>query len=83
MEIRIDTSKDSKEDIRKAIAFLKTIAEDSATPECAPVQDNVLGGFFDAPSPEISQEKPAPEPIRDAPRPLPREKVSVSGLDTY
>lgn len=56
MEIRIDTTKDSKEDIRKAIRLLESLADGSGATgsssgmESFPSGDNVLGGFFDAPS---------------------------------
>lgn len=54
MEIRIDTAKDSKEDIIKAIRLLQSLAEDNPLSSSSQSQDfqsgeNVLGGFFDAP----------------------------------
>jgi len=55
MEIRIDTTKDSKEDIRKAIRLLQSLADESADAtgmgsggQSFPSGENVLGGFFDA-----------------------------------
>jgi len=68
MEIRIDTTKDSHEDIRKAIHFLKTIVGDSPdntihgtstlTAETGNVLDSMFGGDS-MPAPSIqSEDKP-------------------------
>jgi len=50
MEIRIDTAKDSKEDIRKAIRLLQSLADESSEAQSQgfPTGENVLGGFFEA-----------------------------------
>jgi hypothetical protein len=88
MEIRIDTSKDSKEDIRKAIKLLESLA-DVATdqqPQSFPSGDNVFGGMFDAgdstSSAPSAQEPQKPAEIAEN-KPVKKEKISISGLDVY
>ena len=85
MELRIDTAKDSKEDIRKAIRLLQSLADDTMG-EAAPQQDfpageNVLGGFFDAPDTVAGQEAKPAEPA--AAKPVPKERISLGKLDVY
>ena len=83
MEIRIDTTKDSKEDIRKAIRFLESIAEEASSqqPQSFPSGENVFGGIFDTgdSTPNV-QEKPI-EKVVD--KPIKKEKISINGLDMY
>jgi hypothetical protein len=87
MEIRIDTTKDSKEEIRKAIRFLESIAErvPEQQPQSFPSGDNVFGGMFDSgntSSASSAQELPKPAENVDE-KPVKKEKISISGLDVY
>lgn len=62
MEIRIDTSKDSKDDIRKMISFLERFVAEDTAPENSPLKQDIFSeesmpmfqpgamGMFDAPS---------------------------------
>jgi hypothetical protein len=83
MEIRIDTTRDSKEDIRKAIRLLESFAESTSDqpPPSFPSGDNVFGGMFDSggSTPSI-QEKPV-ESVEN--KTIKKEKISISGLDVY
>jgi hypothetical protein len=89
MEIRIDTSKDSKEDIRKAIRLLESLVEDSSgqqPQQSFPSGENVFGGMFDAgdstSSVPSAQEPQKPSEIVEN-KPVKKEKISISGLDVY
>jgi hypothetical protein len=85
MELRIDTAKDSKEDIRKAIRLLQSLVddriEDTAPQQDFPTGENVLGGFFDAPDTAIGQESKPMEPV--SAKPVPKERISLGKLDVY
>ena len=85
MEIRIDTTKDSKEDIRKAIRLLQSLADDrieeATPPQNFPTGENVLGGFFDAPDTGAGQDTSLSEPV--SAKPVPKEKISLGNLDVY
>jgi hypothetical protein len=85
MELRIDTARDSKEDIRKAIRLLQSLVDDTMR-EAAPQQDfpageNVLGGFFDASDTAAGVEAKPNEPAPA--KPIPKERISLGKLDVY
>ena len=97
MEIRIDTSKDSKEDIRKAIRLLQSLADEGGgsgpIEQSFPSGENVLGGFFDTPdSPANSQPTSGTTPVVDMPETTAEKKEtksrkfsigSAGGFDVY
>jgi hypothetical protein len=58
MIISIDTTKDTKEDIKKAIHFLTTLTNDSAQRDFAPAATPDLGLLF---TEEPKEEKPSVE----------------------
>jgi len=83
MEIRIDTTKDSKEDIKKAIRLLESLAEGTSDqpPQSFPSGDNIFGGMFDSGNTiPNTQEKPV-ESVES--KVVKKEKISISGLDVY
>jgi hypothetical protein len=85
MEIRIDTTKDSKDDIRMAIKLLESLIDDR-TEEAAPQQnfptgENVLGGFFDAQDTAAGPANIPSEPVGS--KSIPKEKISLGNLDVY
>ncbi len=57
MEIKIDTKKDSKEEILKAIEFLKTIADSSSSDFNADVSDGAFNMFNNNENKEKKGEK--------------------------
>ena len=98
MEIRIDTSRDSKDDIRKAIRLLQSLAGEGiegsgSADQSFPSGENVLGGFFDAPdSPSASQQSPGATQVVDMPETTAEKKEiksrkfsigSSGGFDVY
>lgn len=96
MEIRIDTSKDSKRDIQKAIKLLQSLIEEGSETGSSfdsshfPSGENVLGGFFDSPTPssdssESSQASIIPESLEDK-KETKSKKFSIGsagGFDIY
>ena len=88
MEIRIDTTKDSKEDIRKAIRLLESLVDDdragAVQQQNFPTGENVLGSFFDTPDtaagPGLGNSNSA---STSSTKPVAREKVSIGNLDVY
>jgi hypothetical protein len=98
MEIRIDTSRDSKDDIRKAIRLLRSLAGDGiegggSADQGFPSGENVLGGFFDTPdSASSSQQGPSTTQVVDMPETTTEKKETKSrkfsigssgGFDVY
>ncbi len=59
VEIKVNTSTDSKEDIRKAVEFLKKYLEGTATSED---YNNVSGSAFNIFSDDSPKPDPSPEP---------------------
>ena len=65
MEIKIDTSKDSKEDIKKTIAFLqKLVDDDSYTPSSTSSDGSVFDMFGDDDKKEDDEPKEKPDDER-------------------
>ena len=87
MEIRIDTSKDSREEIRKAIRFLQEMVEGStgaAGQELPAVGENVMGGIFDLPAANsTSSITETPLEVQETPAQKPKEKIKYSGFEVY
>jgi hypothetical protein len=80
MEIRIDTTKDSKEDIRRAVKFLQEIIEGGSREEL-PTGENVMGSMFDMP---LAQTMPEETPaVQEKPAQKEKEKQKVDGLELY
>ncbi len=76
MEIRIDTAKDSKEDIRRAIRFLQEIVEGERGQEL-PAGENVMGNIFDLPAAGTETAPTLQE------KPTQKEKQRLDGLELY
>ena len=90
MEIRIDTSKDSREEIRKAIRFLQEIVEGNsaaASQELPGGGENVMGSIFDLPaaastattSPTTETNPASQETLAQKPK----ERIKYSGFEVY
>lgn len=97
MEIRIDTCKDSKEEIRKAIRFLQGLVESETGGQDLPSSgENMMGGIFDLPATEDSPENlppskgedtemAEPQPIRlgEEAKKRPKESMKYDGFEVY
>lgn len=96
MEIKIDTTKDSREDIRKAIRLLQSLIDEypesgSSSPAQFPQGENVLGGFFDSAESSMQPLSETPNPtILEEKTPDSRESKSkkfsigsAGGFDVY
>jgi hypothetical protein len=81
MEIRIDTARDSKEDIRRVIRFLQEIVEGEHTGEL-PAGDNIMGNIFDMPATTAAGTEATPT-VQEKPTPKEKEKPRVEGLEFY
>ena len=81
MEIRIDTTRDSKEEIRKAIRFLQELVEGAGSTQTQelPTGENVMGSIFDLPT---ANPEAGPQP-EEAPKQKPREKARFGGMEVY
>jgi hypothetical protein len=73
MEVRIDTTKDSKEDIRKVIRFLQGFVDESTSNDYKPAEA-VFGSFMD-------RQESEPETLKEEPRP--KDLFSIKDLETY
>jgi hypothetical protein len=86
MEIRIDTSKDSREEICKAIKFLQEIVGGAAasSQELPNEGENVMGGIFDLPAATSvdtpTETKPA---VQETLAQKPKERIKYSGFEVY
>ncbi len=72
MRITVDTAKDSPEDIRKVIRFLRILVSDKGTESGIPEKD--ASGFFDRME---SGEEPAEE------KPVEEEEQEDTGIEVY
>jgi len=89
MIITIDTSKDSHEEIKKAIRLLQSINGESFSNEPKNIFDSPSTNIFDSPAPSAPSSEPAPASSfgamfgSDAPVAKPEEKKERFQIEPY